>query len=454
MELTKATRFYQPIDKLVLVPHEQHNLWLTRKFLHCTSPATWQEYSEAINQWLIEDCYHDHTGTVQLWYGCEQWQVFKDAVDKLYCHLRNEDIPVNDATISGLVLQVYDKHSALPYLRGRAALCIYLRIDHEPKNLCHIQLESGEQTQLPPGAMVILSGYRRHRIEGCGHILSFQLNVPALSRNETLQGIDFRRDNISDEIVFAAATAQPLTNPLASAVKIQEKLNWLANRQNRSYRNNDCIAVRRFLIDNVDPSLATSNELAQVRRHGSNYGAHIDNQVVTIESVPMLTPDQCAILRGHLCDHITSVVPDSVDDLPEYQVNLSNEQITKLLDEQTATKLFNLPDLLHQHATLKPDLSKCSVSVFLRLYSPNTRPYIAFHSDNCRYTAVVALNDQSEYQGGQFVMLGDKQLKYVPWHTGKATLHAGNLIHGISRILKGTRYSLVLFYHVKEDQMD
>ncbi len=447
MELTLSTQYYQPTDDYTLVNEKEHYLWQTKHFLHCSSIANWQFYQAELSKLLPEDCYRDFTGTVQLWYICNQWQVFKDTVDKVYCDLRNQDIPTNGASINSLLLQIRDKNSETPYLRGKSALCIYVRIDYDEQNNCKLELENGEKIELESGTLIITSGYRRHRLTGAGHILNFQLSLPSLSRNDALHPTVYRQDNVSDEVAFAAATSLPLDIALPSTTQIQEKLDWLQRRANRRYRHHHSPVVKRFLIDNVDPAQATEKALEQISKHGCNSNVHANNQNIMIEGISVLNDEQCAILRNHICNHITSVVPDSVDDLPEYQVNINSEQLTELLDENTTNKLLNLPKYLHQQTKLRTGHEKLQLNMFLRMYSPTTRSYIAFHSDICRYTSVIALNNQDDFHGGRFVMLADNQLQFIPWQTGKALLHSGNLIHGVSRLTKGVRYSLVLFYN-------
>ncbi|WP_444930914.1 2OG-Fe(II) oxygenase [Microbulbifer sp. SSSA002] len=448
MELTTTTRCYQPTDNYTLVNHRGHCLWQTQLFEHCSSPAAWRQYQEALGHYLPEDGYRDFTGTVQLWYGLEQWQGFLDSVDRVYCHLRNNDIPINDSAIGNLVLQVRDEHSETPFLRGKSALCVYLRLDFEAEKPCQLEFDTGETAHLAGGTLIIASGYRRHRLSGQGHILHFQLTLPALARPEALITPELRQPDISDEVAFAAATALPLNKALPSPTAILDKLTWLQRRAYRSHRNGQSPSVKRFLLNNADPASATAEELEQIRSYGTNNSAHGNSPVVVVDNLPVLTADQCTVLRRHICEHITSVVPDSVDDQPEYQVNITLEQLAELLDQCTVDKLLALPDILHQHADLNGEEGNRQTTIFLRIYSPDTRPYITFHSDICRYTAVLALNDESEFQGGRFVMLGDNQLQTVPWHSGNALLHAGNLVHGVSRLTEGVRYSLVLFYSV------
>ncbi len=460
MELSANTNYYQAIDDYTLVAHQSHPLWQTQSFLHCVCQADWREYQAVIAQLPQQDWYRDFSGTVGLWFGCEQWQVFKDSLDRVYCYLRDCNLPLNGAKVNHLVLQLRDEHSQSPLLRSKSALNVYVRIDYDSSQSCSLDIQQDDQASEPEhqslpiesGMLVIVSGFRRHRISGSGMFIHFQLDLPTQARIETLHNRDFHRDfhrnDLSDAHVFATATALPLSQPQPSAQIVQQKINWLESRNSKSYRHNDSPVVRRYLIDNVDPLNATAQELEQVRSHGLDFNDPNVNKVTLIEDVPVLSNQQCQLLRQYVDEHITSIVPDSVDDHPEYQVNLSPQLLHQLLGADTTQKLVKLPKRLDDsYVPDDPDTAdkKHQLSIFLRMYSPQTRPYIAFHSDICRYTCVVALNDSREYDGGRFVMIADNRLQIAPWQAGKALLHAGNLIHGVSKLTQGTRYSLVMF---------
>ena len=145
---------------------------------------------------------------------------------------------------------------------------------------------------------------------------------------------------------------------------------------------------------------------------------------------------------------MTSAVPDSVDDLPEYQVNLTPDGLRNLLGPERAEALFRMPEAIGAPRGEAPE----QIDIFLRKYSPQTRPYITFHADTCDYTVNIALSEDSGNEGGKLLALYDGALKDVPRLTGTAVLHAGNLVHGVSRIERGTRYSLILFFSFSHRQ--
>jgi predicted 2-oxoglutarate/Fe(II)-dependent dioxygenase YbiX len=54
----------------------------------------------------------------------------------------------------------------------------------------------------------------------------------------------------------------------------------------------------------------------------------------------------------------------------------------------------------------------------------------------------VALNDESEYEGGRLVYATDEGLVCPSRRAGSATLHNSFIAHGVSLHTRGVRYSL------------
>jgi hypothetical protein len=295
--------------------------------------------------------------------------------------------------------------------------------------------------------MVIASGFRRQRLRGSSHVIHFQLDLPAIARAEVLQLRPLQSSDVLDHIVFAAITAQPINHALPPSGVLFEKIEWLDARKRKRNRHEACPAVQRFLVEHADPAAATEAELDMIRRHGILTEAQCDPDGRLIENVAVLSAEQCETLCRFAEAHMTSIVPDSVDDLPEYQVNLSVEGLTELLDRARVAALLKMPEALGAPAGLATGDLYERIDIFLRMYSPQTRPYIAFHSDTCSYTVNIALNDDSSFDGGELLAMTGWALKAPPRGMGTAILHAGNVVHGVTKIERGTRYSLILFFH-------
>src|SRR5262249_37313616 len=109
-------------------------------------------------------------------------------------------------------------------------------------------------------------------------------------------------------------------------------------------------------------------------------------------------------------------------------------------------ELLKLPEALDAPGDLATGDLYERIEIFLRMYSPQTRPYIAFHSDVSSYTVNIALNEDTSFRGGKLLALTGAALTVPARAVGPAILPAGNLVHGVSKIESGTRYSLIMFF--------
>ena len=68
------------------------------------------------------------------------------------------------------------------------------------------------------------------------------------------------------------------------------------------------------------------------------------------------------------------------------------------------------------------------------------------HPDSAAITVNVALSDDAEHTGGRLVGLYDGRIQTLERAEGEAVVHTSALIHGVTRMSEGVRYSLILFF--------
>ena len=95
-----------------------------------------------------------------------------------------------------------------------------------------------------------------------------------------------------------------------------------------------------------------------------------------------------------------------------------------------------------------PGLIKEHVDIFLRRYTRETRPYIGFHCDKAAVTVNCACSDDDAHTGGRLVCVVDGMLQTIQRQEGAATVHPSSVLHAVTAMQSGTRYSLILFFHV------
>ena len=77
---------------------------------------------------------------------------------------------------------------------------------------------------------------------------------------------------------------------------------------------------------------------------------------------------------------------------------------------------------------------------------PPARAQIHFHHDSALLTCNVALTADGDHKGGRLIAVDEGKVQHCRCLEGTATLHASTLLHAVTRITSGARYSLILFY--------
>ena len=70
--------------------------------------------------------------------------------------------------------------------------------------------------------------------------------------------------------------------------------------------------------------------------------------------------------------------------------------------------------------------------------------WINFHLDQSRQTLQVVLNSDTEYVGGRHTFASKGKLYQPRRNVGDATWHDNSVVHGVSNLVSGIRYSLFL----------
>ena len=133
---------------------------------------------------------------------------------------------------------------------------------------------------------------------------------------------------------------------------------------------------------------------------------------------------------------------DSVDGAADHQRPLSLEELESLIGARQAETLCSLP------AAFSPvhEQQMRPTEIFVRRYTGATRPWNPFHQDSAAVTINVALNNDAEYVGGRLLAVLNDQVASISRAEGEATVHDSRLLHAVSRMVSGVRYSLIMFF--------
>ena len=216
--------------------------------------------------------------------------------------------------------------------------------------------------------------------------------------------------------------------------------------------------LRGLLVDGVDPSTVPVDSLLRAlgrsKDHASKRAAYKRFDVLQVADAlsPVATAALCRAV-----DLDRRLDADSVDGLPEHQLVLTRESLAQLVTEPECERLMRLPaeylrrERLEGGSTEEVDESVAARfsqlrECFIRRYSADTRPFNPFHQDSSRLTVNVALSSDAAHAGGRLLGVYGGAVHTLERRAGEATVHSSELIHGVTRMTGGVRYSLILFF--------
>ncbi len=129
---------------------------------------------------------------------------------------------------------------------------------------------------------------------------------------------------------------------------------------------------------------------------------------------------------------------DLIDYINRYYHN--NEQDFKLeITSETLQKLIGNNKLEKIQKVFQNNISKIKLR---RVYG--NKSFIDFHKDYANKTLKIPLNSHREYKGGDLIYLSNGKIHIPKQNLGSMTIHDNSIIHGVSQITEGIRYSLFI----------
>ena len=166
--------------------------------------------------------------------------------------------------------------------------------------------------------------------------------------------------------------------------------------------------------------------------------ADLDQTVLTVRGA--LAPSACAALRAAV-DRNGALHEDTVDLLPNHDWPMSYADLEATVGTAAASGLVGLAERFH--TARQPRAGR----IFARRYSPSgdDQPWTSFHHDAAHTTVNVALTSDADFDGGDLLGLCAGAVRRLPRSEGDATVHTSSLVHGVTRMTRGVRYSLIIF---------
>lgn len=182
-------------------------------------------------------------------------------------------------------------------------------------------------------------------------------------------------------------------------------------------------------------------------------------------------PSGCAALRRAV-DMERDVTRDSVDRQAQHQLNISVAALIELVGASEVERLWRVADelLALQRAeaaalaaetgvdtseTVREKTEAADggfyVDLFVRRYTRESRPWIAFHQDVSNVTVNVALSDDAAHEGGRLHVILNGRHQTLTRGEGEATAHGDDVMHAVSAMRSGVRYTLIMFFYTLQD---
>jgi hypothetical protein len=140
--------------------------------------------------------------------------------------------------------------------------------------------------------------------------------------------------------------------------------------------------------------------------------------------------------RKTLISHIESRYQGEMD----LKYKLISSELISLIGESTYNNLVNIYGYSPNEIWLR------------RVHSNGPHQGINWHVDQSYFTMQVALNGDSEFQGGKLVFAANGKIFIPKREAGTATVHGCKVVHAVTPLMNGPRYSL-FFLHVPKYQI-
>ena len=408
-----------------------------------------------------------------------------ECIEQLLKHRAATDL-VNSAGSTALHLASYEGHMVAVQLlcshgcsvsaadeTGRTALHVAVSADNGA--VCRLLLAHAAacERESELGATPLLEAIERGHETAARCLLELGASVDGLDAH-SLAALESLIDRSADAVESKAELISRLV-----AAKMPLEFAEQASRLPPS--------IRRLLVENADPKDVSAAAVLRASGVGRAQGLAAWRDLyrpaseVLMQASASLDGTACAALRksvddaaqkwesGAWCPHYARNGKDTVDGLRDWQVNLDRTRLAALVTAdafETITR--TLParyDQSRGSAQVEPPLSlrhrlaACSLAhslapqarlmvrqAFVRRYTAATRPWFAFHTDTAQLTANIALSASTEHEGGELLALLEGTVQRLGRSEGEATVHPSSLLHGVSRIRGGVRYSLIVFY--------
>eukprot|EP00930_Biecheleria_cincta_P004941 TRINITY_DN105870_c0_g1_i1.p1 TRINITY_DN105870_c0_g1~~TRINITY_DN105870_c0_g1_i1.p1 ORF type:complete len:596 (-),score=95.95 TRINITY_DN105870_c0_g1_i1:112-1899(-) len=206
-------------------------------------------------------------------------------------------------------------------------------------------------------------------------------------------------------------------------------------------------SLHALLIDSY-PAYFSAEERTEIIAQATGPASH-KNKVGRFQDVQgMLSTDVCATLCSYL-DKFAQLLHSKPQNAADFRLEVAPSDLAGLIGQGGVSSIV---------ASCESMLGFCSSEFTTRvprLVLRRCAPFahgeahgINFHRDHALVTVNVSLNSDSEYKGGKLVVVTPEATTIFQRPAGHAAIMDTALVHGVTSLQAGFRYSLIAFYEL------
>ena len=181
-------------------------------------------------------------------------------------------------------------------------------------------------------------------------------------------------------------------------------------------------------VHNLDSDILTNPE--------KSYDTDYINKIIKMHSGSIQSTfiyhSQPNILMNEQCLTLINYINTIKSNENDFKLNITKEKLIELIGDTIFNKLITIYEGFYNTLYIRRVIGDKSL--------------INFHKDYSNRTMKIALNNQSEFEGGDLVYLTDGCFHKPDQLKGSITIHNNDIIHGVTPILSGIRYSLFILH--------
>jgi len=206
-------------------------------------------------------------------------------------------------------------------------------------------------------------------------------------------------------------------------------------------------SLHALLMDQEShPADFTPEQRAKIIAQAEGPDLHDRKTGIFQEVQGMLSTKACATLCSHL-DNSAQILQNGLQEAGDFRLEVAPSDLARLIGQGDASRIASACESMI--IVCAPELSARVPRLVLRRCAPfahGKNRGINFHRDHAVVTVNVALNSDSEYEGGRLVVITPDTATMFQRPAGHAAIMDTALVHGVTALQGGFRYSLIAFH--------